>query len=350
MTTMPGMLRMNRGISRIDGAMVVCALDGGRTGSDPLPSPNAPAIQRWIMRILVAALGLLLALAAPARTADRLDAVPRVAVISAYEPEWTVLKASVGEATSHQVNGVEFVTGTLGGRNVVLFLSGVGPVNAAMTTQLALGRFDIAAIVVSGVAGGVDPELHVGDVVVAGRWGQYLDSVFARESGGRFEPPAWAKSPYANFGMIFPIDAGVRRSGSGMEQRFWFESDPGMLAAAGEIGAVALKRCTADQRCLGREPRLVVGGNGVSGPAFVDNASFRQYVFATFKARVLDMESAAVAMVAYANHVPFIAFRSLSDLAGGDGGANELRTFFQLASDNSAAVVQRFLTLWTPPR
>ena len=55
-------------------------------------------------------------------------------------------------------------------------------------------------------------------------------------------------------------------------------------------------------------------------------------------------------MVAYANGVPFIAFRSLSDLAGGDQGANEIRTFFQLASDNSAAVVQRFLALWTPPR
>jgi adenosylhomocysteine nucleosidase len=55
-------------------------------------------------------------------------------------------------------------------------------------------------------------------------------------------------------------------------------------------------------------------------------------------------------MVAYANGVPFIAFRSLSDLAGGDQGGNEIRTFFQLASDNSAAVVQRFLALWTPPR
>jgi adenosylhomocysteine nucleosidase len=41
---------------------------------------------------------------------------------------------------------------------------------------------------------------------------------------------------------------------------------------------------------------------------------------------------------------------SLSDLAGGDHGANEMRIFFQLASDNSAAVVQRFLTVWTPPR
>ena len=55
---------------------------------------------------------------------------------------------------------------------------------------------------------------------------------------------------------------------------------------------------------------------------------FRQYLFGTFKAHLLDMESAAVAMVAFSNGLPFIAFRSLSDLAGGDRGANELDTFF----------------------
>ena len=302
------------------------------------------------MPVLFAALCLLLALVAPASAADRLDPVPRIAVVSAFEPEWKVLKASLGEAKTHEVNGVEFATGTLAGRNVVLFLSGVGMVNAAMTTQLALDRFDIAGIVVSGIAGGVDPGLHIGDVVVSERWGRYLDAVFARESDGKFQPPAWMKTPYPNFGMIFPIDVGVRRSGSGMEQRFWFDADPGMLAAAGKVGTAELKRCTAEQDCLGRDPRLIVGGNGVSGPAFVDNAAFRQYVFGTFKAQVLDMESAAVATVAYANRTPFIAFRSLSDLAGGDSGPNEMNAFFQLASDNSAAVVQRFLTLWTPPR
>jgi adenosylhomocysteine nucleosidase len=55
------------------------------------------------------------------------------------------------------------------------------------------------------------------------------------------------------------------------------------------------------------------------------------------------MESAAVAHVAYANQTPFIAFRSLSDLAGGGEGENEIGTFFQLASNNSAAVVKAFL-------
>jgi len=302
------------------------------------------------MRIFVFVLGLLLACAAPAQAADRLDATPRIAVISAYEPEWKALKAAVADGKSQSVNGVEFVTGMLAGRPVVLLLSGVSMVNAAMNTQLALERFDITAIVVSGIAGGVDPSLHIGDVVVAGRWGQYLEAIFAREVDGKFQPPPWANTPFPNYGMIFPQDVSVRSAKVGMEKRFWFEADASMMAAAGKIEAAKLKECTAQQDCLSRAPRLVVGGNGVSGQAFVDNAAFRQYAFKTFEARVLDMESAAIATVAYANGVPFIAFRSLSDLAGGGEGVNEIRTFIQLASDNSAAVVQRFLALWTPPR
>ena len=45
-------------------------------------------------------------------------------------------------------------------------------VNAAMTTQLALDRFNVSAIIVDGIAGGVDPSLAIGDVVVPDRWGQ----------------------------------------------------------------------------------------------------------------------------------------------------------------------------------
>ncbi len=55
------------------------------------------------------------------------------------------------------------------------------------------------------------------------------------------------------------------------------------------------------------------------------------------------MESAAVAHVAYANHVPFIAFRSLSDLAGGDAGATKMKVFQDLASHNAASVLLAFL-------
>ena len=304
------------------------------------------------MRVVFSVLCALAALfASPLKAADRLDPSPRIAVMSAYEPEWKVLKAELGAARSISANVVEFITGTLSGRQVVLLLTGVSMVNAAMNTQLVLDRFDVTGIVVSGVAGGVDPALHIGDVTVAARWGQYLEAVFAREQDGTFQPPSWWPLPYGHFGMIFPSDSEVRSAAGGIQNRFWFAADPGMLAAAAKIGAMALGRCVNAENCLDEQPRLVVGGNGVSGSAFVDNAAFREYLFKTFQAQVLDMESAAVATVAYANAVPFIAFRSLSDLAGGGAAtANQIHTFMGLASGNSAAVVKQFLTLWTPPR
>ncbi len=118
--------------------------------------------------------------------------------------------------------------------------------------------------------------------------------------------------------------------------------------ARGVAGGVELEDCAAEGQCLERPPRVTVGGNGVSGQAFVDNRAFREFTFQTFAARVLDMESAAVAHVAYANAVPFIAFRSLSDLAGGERGENQIQTFFQLAADNAAAVVRAFLRALPP--
>ena len=60
----------------------------------------------------------------------------------------------------------------------------------------------------------------------------------------------------------------------------------------------------------------------------------------------LDMETAATAMVAHSNGVPYIAFRSLSDLAGGGEGENEMGTFMGLAAANSAKVLRAFLAAW----
>lgn len=288
----------------------------------------------------------LLAVPAGAAFAQPLDPEPRMAVMSAFEPEWATLLEQTEGPEEHVLNGIRFVTGKLGGKPVVLFLSGVSMVNAAMTTQLVLDRFEVEGIVFSGIAGGVDPELSIGDVVVAAEWSQYLESVFARETEEGFALPPWMQGgEMESFGMIFPQPVGVRSGrDEGIEQRYWFPADPDWLAIAEEVaGSVTLEDCRDEQTCLSEAPRIVVGGKGVSGQAFVDNAEFRKWVQATFEAQVLDMESAAVAHVAYANEVPFIAFRSLSDLAGGGGGENEMGTFMGLAATNSAAVVTAFL-------
>jgi adenosylhomocysteine nucleosidase len=144
--------------------------------------------------------------------------------------------------------------------------------------------------------------------------------------------------------MMFPQPVTVARENKEPEKVIWFAVDPDLLTVARRVAsATPLKACTADNKCLAHKPKIVVGGHGVSGQAFVDNATFRDYARKTFDAEVLDMESAAVAHVAYANRKPFIIFRSLSDLAGGDEGKTEIDTFFQLASDNSSAVVLAFL-------
>jgi adenosylhomocysteine nucleosidase len=300
-------------------------------------------MRRWLLPPVLAA--LLAAAGLPVRAAPDLDAVARTAVITAFAPEITALEQAMADKRVHEAGGTRFITGTLEGKLVVLFLSGVSMVNAAMNTQRALDRFHVTRIVFSGIAGGVDPGLDVGDVVVADQWGEYLEGTMAREvAPGRFQPAAGQKPDDPHFGMIYPAPVQVARRPGTLERRAWFPADPGLVALARAVAPrVELKRCAAAGQCLAKPPRVVVGGNGVSGQSFVDNAALRTWAFATFQARVLDMETAAVAQVAYADGVPFIAFRSLSDLAGGDPGANQARVFFQLASDNSAAVVRAFV-------
>ena len=181
--------------------------------------------------------------------------------------------------------------------------------------------------------------------MIADRWGQYLESLYARKIEGGWDKPEFFEYPYPNFGMMFPRSVTVQRAGADApETRFWFEVDESLLAYARQaVADVSLKHCTAENTCLEQAPKIVIGGPGVSGGAFIDNAEFRDYTFKTFGTRVLDMESAAVAHVAYANDVPFIAIRSLSDLAGGGKGENEVDIFYTLAADNAAEVVKALL-------
>jgi adenosylhomocysteine nucleosidase len=277
------------------------------------------------------------------------DDTPRLAVLSAYEPELKVLLNVADITETYTINGRSFHSGQLAGNDVVLFMTGISMVNAAMTTQSALDHFHLNGIVLSGIAGGVNPDLNIGDVIVPEQWGQYQEQLFARETEDGWEL-GWYSDELSNYGMMFPQKISVTRKGNSPDSEkeiFWFQVDHEMLSSAQQvIGEIQLNKCTSRGKCLGTDPSVIVGGNGVSGPTFVDNALYRDWVWETFLANALDMESAAVAHVAYVNNVPFIAFRSLSDLAGGGPGANEINTFFQLAADNSAEVVITFLEIW----
>ncbi len=278
----------------------------------------------------------------------KLDTTPRIAIISAFDPELTALLGQTTVEASYFINGVRFTTGRLAGHEVVEFLSGVSMVNAAMTTQLGLDYFTVTRIIFSGIAGGVNPAYHIGDVVVPAQWAQYQEGYAGRQlSDGSFATPS-SNPGLAPFEFLFPQTVNVRSANNqNGEDKLWFAVDPQMLAVAQSIaGTIQLTNCTSSNVCLTDTPQIHVGGNGVSGPTFVDNANYRQYVFNTFQADALDEETAASIQVAYANGIPFLAFRSLSDLAGGGPGANEIGTFFQLAANNSAAVTVAFLKAW----
>jgi adenosylhomocysteine nucleosidase len=276
----------------------------------------------------------------------RIDTTPRLAVISAFDAELEKLRAAAQISEVRVINGRSHDLGRLGGHDVVLLLSGFSMINAAMTTQALFDHFPVQGVIFSGIAGGVNPGLCVGDVTVPAQWGNYQEQAFARETPAGWDPGRFT-GDFKNFGMMFPRACSVAVSGGEpdkLERRFWFPADASAIAVARQVSSkVRLHRCSAEGDCLDHEPRVVVGGNGVSGPTFVDNAAYRSWAWDTFQADALDMETAAVALVAYVNRVPYIAFRSLSDLAGGGPGKNEGKVFGRLAADNSAAVVIEYL-------
>ncbi|MGE5775592.1 MAG: 5'-methylthioadenosine/S-adenosylhomocysteine nucleosidase [Chloroflexota bacterium] len=299
----------------------------------------------WIYLVIAAVVAVSCSPAQKLESA-KTDSSPRLAVMSAFEAELTQLRSKANITDKYVINGRTYYIGELAGKDVVLVLSGVSMVNAAMTAQTVLDHFEVSGIVFSGIAGGVNPDLEIGDVVVPAQWGEYQEQTFARETADGWDAGE-PTTKFENYGMMFPQSVSLVREGQSPdseEQLFWLPVSQNMLETAKEAAEqVQLSDCTVMKLCLDHKPEVVVGGNGVSGPTFVDNAEYREWVWQTFQADALDMESAAVAHVAYVNDVPFIAFRSLSDLAGGGPGENEISTFFQLAADNSASVVIAFL-------
>ena len=169
---------------------------------------------------------------------------------------------------SRIVNGNRSITGKLAGKDVVLFLSGISMVNAAMTLKLVLDRFEIERLVFSSIAGGVDPALTVREVVVAEQWGQDLEQVCAREIDGAFVPPAWVTSPFPPYGMMFVREnAVVSPRACGPEQRFWFPVDAGYLATAKAVaGRVDLEACNPANEDGAAARRRWARPDCVSGP------------------------------------------------------------------------------------
>lgn len=295
-----------------------------------------------ILKDLVKSIGLSAWILAFGASAQSLDSTPRTAIITAFTPERVAMVKLLQDKKTYHLHGAELIAGTLEDHPVLLTESGVSMVNAALTAQSLIDRFKIERIVFSGIAGGIDPALHVGDVVVPDEWAEPLETVMMRETPAGPKPPEWMADevlPLPAFGVI-----ASKKIDTNHEFHRSFKADAALLDSARKVAAgLKLKACASDGKCLEQPPQILVGGVGVSTQSFVDNAKFRDWLHSAWKARATDMESAAVAQVSYVNGVPFIAFRSLSDLAGGEADANRMDLFMTLAAENAASVVKAFV-------
>ncbi|MFC1618954.1 5'-methylthioadenosine/S-adenosylhomocysteine nucleosidase [Candidatus Neomarinimicrobiota bacterium] len=237
------------------------------------------------------------------------DESSHVAVVSAFSRELTPLLNAAAIQRTEVINGRAYYIGRLAGSDVVMVLAGIGLTTSSSTSQTLIDSFNVSAILFSGIAGGINPDLNIGDVTIPVRWRQA------------------------------DIPAGADEG--------WFDVDLGMMAAARTVlDSVELDSCTAGDVCLEYDPEIFADGNGVSNSSFVDDAEYRDWLWDTFQADVVDMETSAVAEVARDNHIPFLAIRCISDLAGGSG-SNQVNTYLDLAADNAAAVTIEVLGAWS---
>src|SRR5436190_19326392 len=157
-----------------------------------------PILRReWLKFVLLLVFGVPLRGAEPTRL---------LAICAAYPPEIEALHREFGVSASKgfvrsEINGLTFWRGRYAGKEIVVFRTGVSLVNAAYQLQLALDRFPITHVLFAGVAGGIDPALHVGDVVIPERWAYHAEAAYLNEDGkgGYVRPDYLERDRYENF-------------------------------------------------------------------------------------------------------------------------------------------------------
>jgi adenosylhomocysteine nucleosidase len=210
-------------------------------------------------------------------------------------------------------------------RDVVVAFTGVGKVNAAMTTTLLLEHFDPCEVIFTGIAGAVDPNLSPGDIVIA------------------------EKTAYHDMGTVWPegfFPKGIKNPLDGWHNPVFFDADKRLFALA-QAAAKKVDLAPVNTGEGERKPNISPGII-VTGDVFVASETKCAELRKTFQADAVEMEGAAVAQICYQRHVPCLVIRSISDNADAGARADSMM-FHMMAAKNSASLVSDIVSLLKQP-
>jgi len=226
----------------------------------------------------------------------------RIGIIGAMEEEVKILRDSIDHKKTETIAKSEFTSGMMSGKDVVLLRSGIGKVNAAMTTSILIQTYRPDVIINTGSAGGLNPNLNVGDVVISTevRHHDVDATVFGYEYGQVPQMPA-------------------------------------AFVADDKLAMVA-KHCS--QQLEGVQTMM---GLIATGDSFMNDPVRVEAVREKFEdLQAVEMEAAAIAQVAYQFGVPFVIIRSLSDIAGKESNIS-FEQYLDKAAKHSAELVMKIV-------
>lgn len=224
----------------------------------------------------------------------------KTGIIGAMELEVETLKSKMTVSRIVKKAGMEFYEGTLNGAQVVIVRSGVGKVNAALCVQILADVFDVTHIINTGVAGSLNAELDIGDILISGDALHHdVDAtIFGYKPG---EVP----------------QLGIRE----------FPADKRLM----QLAKASCEKVNSDCRA--------VTGRVVSGDQFISSKEVKQKLIDYFQGDCAEMEGASIAHGAYLNQIPFVILRAISDKAD-DSAEMDYPVFEKAAALHSAALVE----------
>lgn len=240
-----------------------------------------------------------------------------IAIMAAMQEEMVGLTSALSDARTINNGSRQFTTGTVHGQPVVLVLSRIGKVAAATTATALVERFDVSAIVFTGVAGGLASGVNVGDMVVASEFIQH--DMDASPLFPPLEIPLYGRAH-------FPTDIALTQSLRAVAQNI-------LKNPAQWIDNKTLKDLHV------RSPK-VHSGLVLSGDRFVSTSSESQALQKRLPlALAVEMEGAAVAQVCHDYGVPFAAVRTISDRADDHATIDFSRFIQEVASRYTSALI-----------